>query len=100
MLRVAFSPLEDDDLIFTSKGKPFNRNVVLRTLKKRAIELGIKNELGTHSFRRAVATTLDEQGIPVEQIAKALGHKNINTTKKYIKRKDKIEESPLLKLSY
>ena len=80
--------------------KPFSRFLVYKEIRKRCAQLGIKDIMGTHSFRRSVATRLNEQNIPVEKIAEELGHENINTTKKYIKSEPRLEESPLLKLSY
>lgn len=41
-------------------------------------------QLSPHAIRHSYATELARQGLNVAQIAKALGHKNISTTQKYI----------------
>jgi len=42
---------------------------------------------GTHTFRRTVATWMDEAGSPLAEIANQLGHANINVTTGYLGRK-------------
>lgn len=41
-----------------------------------------------HTFRRAVATWMDEAGAPLAEIANQLEHADINVTAKYLGRKE------------
>jgi len=40
----------------------------------------------SHTFRRTVATWMDEAGAPPAEIAKQLGHTNVNVTATYLGR--------------
>jgi len=52
--------------------------------KKLSRELGFR--FNAHGFRRYVATTLDEKGVPIRDIARYLGHLKTSTTERYIER--------------
>ena len=45
---------------------------------------GVRNA-GTHSFRRAVATNMVNNGVPIKPIADLLGHEDIATTMGYLR---------------
>ena len=45
---------------------------------------GVK-DLGTHSLRRAVATNMINNGVPIKPIADLLGHEDITTTMGYLR---------------
>lgn len=40
----------------------------------------------SHTFRRTVATWIDEAGFPLAEIANQLGHANVNVTATYLGR--------------
>ncbi len=41
------------------------------------------NHVHPHKFRRTMATTAMERGMPIEQVQKLLGHNKIDTTLHY-----------------
>ena len=59
---------------------------MLKRLEKRS---GVAN-IHPHRFRRTMATSLNQKGMPVEEVALLLGHEEIKTTMKYVV-KDKAE---------
>lgn len=53
---------------------------ILKTLEERS---GVEN-IHPHRFRRTFATGLANRGMEIQEIAKLLGHSNINTTLEYV----------------
>jgi len=53
---------------------------VLRAFKNAAGDAGIPNGFRPHSLRHAFASTLLSRGVPITDVARWLGHKNINET--------------------
>lgn len=67
-------------------GEPRDRNNVCKSLRR----VFIKAEVpwaGTHTFRRTVATWMDQSGAPLSEIANQLGHANTNVTAGYLSRR-------------
>ena len=79
------SRIDDSEALFVSLKKPFKRLTIggietrLRILGN---ELGIK-KVHPHKFRRTLATTAIDKGMPIEQLQQLLGHKRIDTTLQY-----------------
>ena len=79
------SRTDDNPALFVSLKSPFNRlkiggiEVRIRELGKR---LGVAKS-HPHKFRRTLATTAIDKGMPIEQLQKLLGHKRIDTTLMY-----------------
>lgn len=72
---------------FTSKlGQPRDRNNVSKALRRVFANAGVP-WAGSHTFRRTVASWLDEAGAPLAEIANQLGHADTNVTAKYLGRK-------------
>lgn len=72
---------------FTSKlGQPRDKNNVGRAMRQVFDSAGVR-WAGTHTFRRTVATWMDEDGAPLAEIANQLGHADINVTATYLGRK-------------
>ncbi len=94
----------DNDFIFTAIQKNYNspirRESVHKMLKKTLLKLGMDVDKTLHSFRRGVISNLLENGHRIESVAKVSGHSNINTTKGYLVREEKIEDNPLLSLKF
>lgn len=71
--------------LFVTRRAPFERlniggvEVMLRTLGKR---LNL-NKVHPHKFRRTLATTAIDKGMPIEQVQQLLGHQKIDTTMHY-----------------
>lgn len=76
---------EDADLVFPSfklKGKkpPRANMLVSEHLKPAAIKAGIKGEVGFHTFRRTLASTLIANSYDPKLVQELLRHSNIKTT--------------------
>ncbi len=76
----------DDDLaLFVSLREPLNRfmfggvETMLRDLGKK---LNL-SKVHPHKFRRTMATTAIDKGMPIEQVQQLLGHQKIDTTMHY-----------------
>lgn len=70
-------------LFYNKQKQPLNSGGVrhiLKTLEKRA---GVDN-VHPHRFRRTFATGLSNRGMEIQEIAKLLGHSNIQTTLEYV----------------
>lgn len=95
---------EPGDYIFTAVFKKsksgMRRESIYRLLKRTLIELGLNPNRSLHSFRRTVISNLLENGHRIESVAEISGHSDINTTKGYLVRGEKLEDSPLLTLNY
>lgn len=78
---------DNNPALFVSLKAPFNRlhiggiEVRIRELGQR---LGIK-KAHPHKFRRTLATTVIDKGMPIEQLQTLLGHARIDTTLMYAK---------------
>lgn len=60
----------------------FDKNSLGRMLRKLGERTGIAN-VHAHRFRRTAATLALRRGMPIEQVAKMLGHESLNTTTIY-----------------
>lgn len=71
--------------LFVSLRLPFNRisigGIEIR-LRKLGNSLGL-TKVHPHKFRRTLATTAIDKGMPIEQLQQLLGHKRIDTTLQY-----------------
>ena len=85
LIRYLNSRTDNNDALFVSKLKPYNRlqisgvEIVLRKLGKK---IGV-SRVHPHKFRRTLATNAIDKGMPVEQVQKLLGHTKIDTTMQY-----------------
>ena len=50
--------------------------------------MGFSEEHVWHSLRHSTGTWLAEAGVPINQIAQVLNHKNVSTSERYVKRTD------------
>jgi site-specific recombinase XerD len=68
----------------------FRYNVYLKEL---AVICGIKRPLNTHLARHTFADMMLNNGVPLEDVGKMLGHRNIRTTQRYARvRKQRISD--------
>ena len=66
-----------------------------RILKKRADQLGIStDELSGHSFRAGFATSAHRAGVSLVDIARRMRHKDVETTRGYIRKLQSFEDNP------
>lgn len=70
----------------TKLGEPRDVNNVLKALRRVLVAAGL-SWAGSHTFRRTVATWMDEAGSPLAEIAAQLGHANTTVTTRYLARK-------------
>ena len=71
--------------LFVSLSVPFNR-LSISGVEKRLRSLGDKVHIAKvhpHKFRRTLATSAIDRGMPIEQVQKLLGHVKIDTTLHY-----------------
>jgi len=71
--------------LFVSLSEPFNR-LSISGVEKRLRILGNRINIAKvhpHKFRRTLATTAIDRGMPIEQVQKLLGHVKIDTTLHY-----------------
>lgn len=67
-------------------GQPRDKRNVTRTITSRMTTAGMPWAT-SHTFRRTVATWMDEAGAPLAEIANQLGHANVSVTASYLGRR-------------
>ena len=76
---------DDNTALFVSLQKPYNR-LQISGVEIRLRELGLRlniDKVHPHKFRRTLATTAIDKGMPIEQVQQLLGHQSIDTTLQY-----------------
>lgn len=75
------------DLVFTTEdGGIVARQHVDKLARSKAAALGIDTAgLGTHVGRRSVVTAMSEDGVPLDDIARHVGHRSTTTTAGYVR---------------
>lgn len=83
----------DDEAFFLNmEGKRMNSFYQrIAFMKERS---GIEKEFSTHTFRHSIATHLLQSGMPIEEIAKFLGHSSLDSTQIYTHIVNEIANSP------
>lgn len=75
---------DDDPAMFLSREhKRWSKESIERFIRKAAKSAGIKQRVFPHLIRHARAMHMLEDGMPLNEIQKILGHKNIGTTQIY-----------------
>lgn len=76
---------DSNEAVFVSLQKPYNR-LLISGVEIRLRNLGEKlnlHKVHPHKFRRTLATTAIDKGMPIEQVQQLLGHQSIDTTLQY-----------------
>ena len=82
----AFNDGEDSELLFVSiTGKELHVKDINKNLRKYCERCGIDKDITSHCLRRSCATHYLQEGIPVAQVSRLLGHSNPQTTMRYYK---------------
>ena len=82
----AFEGDEDSEFLFVSvTGKQLYTKDINKNLKKYCERCGIDKDITSHCLRRSCATHYLQEGIPVAQVSRLLGHSNPQTTMRYYK---------------
>lgn len=77
---------EDEGFVFISvTGKQLATKDINKNLKKYCERCGIDKDITSHCLRRSCATHYLQEGIPVAQVSRLLGHSNPQTTMRYYK---------------
>ncbi len=80
--------------------KPLNPRTINELLDRYAKKAGIGFKITPHSARATFIGELLEIGVDIYTIAVEVGHASVKTTGEYDKRRNKIKESPALKLTW
>ena len=76
--------IDDNPALFIGRGaKRLQPGGVREMLKKLAEKAGV-DHVHPHKFRRTLATGLARHGMPIQEVAKVLGHEKLDTTMKYV----------------
>ena len=82
----AFEGDEDSEFLFVSvTGKQLYTKDINKNLKKYCERCGIDKDITSHCLRRSCATHYLNEGVPVAQVSRLLGHSNPQTTMRYYK---------------
>lgn len=81
---------KDDGFIFINPktGKPYF-TFPIRLWNRIRKDVGIE-EMTIHDFRHLLATTLINNGVPIESVSRAIGHADIRVTQRYSNLKEKM----------
>ncbi len=84
-LKKYFSERVDNyEALFIGKGSfRMTPGGIRRVLVKLGEKAGVEN-VHPHRFRRTLATNLIYRGMPIQEVAKILGHEKLDTTMKYV----------------
>lgn len=72
--------------LFVSKTRPYNRlkkSAIENIVKKVGAAAGVDN-VHPHRFRRTLATDLVKKNVPIQDVARILGHCDLRTTQVYV----------------
>lgn len=75
-------PVETDRVFLNQQAHPISVAGIQYCLQQHAQAAGVK--LSCHRLRHTFARRLAEQGLPVDSLAKLLGHSQLQTTQRYI----------------
>ncbi len=76
---------DSNEALFVSLQKPYDR-LLISGVEIRLRELGKRlniEKVHPHKFRRTLATSAIDKGMPIEQVQQLLGHQSIDTTLQY-----------------
>ncbi|MCR5628142.1 site-specific tyrosine recombinase/integron integrase [Eubacterium sp.] len=77
--------IDDNQALFVSLKTPYTR-LGIGGIEARLREIGLRvglEKVFPHKFRRTLATTAIDKGMPIEQLQRLLGHQRVDTTLMY-----------------
>lgn len=85
-----------DFIVRTVLGKPYvNLSAINRVVNRLTENAGLPH-CTIHGFRHSVASILDDNGVPIQDISVLLGHESVNTTERiYINRRKTAKETTI-----
>lgn len=75
---------DNEEALFVGKANERLTDGGIRRMLKRIEEVSGVENVHPHRFRRTLATTMINRGMPIEMVARILGHSRIDTTMTYI----------------
>lgn len=85
-LRSTWQPADNSPLFCTRQCKRLSDRQVRAMISRRAARAGLSKHVHAHGLRRTMASEMAAEGVPLMDIAGALGHSNVSTTNTYLKR--------------
>lgn len=94
LLREYYKAYRPANYLFEGRGgQPVSEATITRALKMAAKKAGIKKPVYPHLLRHCFATHLLEQGMPLAEIQRLMGHSYISTTAGYAQVTEKMRKS-------
>ena len=81
--RSYFTKEESNYFLLNQKGNQPSSSLVGKRLNQLLQKAGIEKKICLHGLRHSIATHLLQQGMPLEQISKFLGHTSLDSTQIY-----------------
>lgn len=90
----------DNCIIRNKDGRPYSNLSCINRVVNRLMEKAQLKHCTIHGLRHTVASLLDDNGVPIQEISTLLGHKNVSTTEKiYIHRKSTAKAENIMLLN-
>lgn len=70
------------------RGRPLNRRLVYKMVRRRSAKAGIEKRVGCHTLRHSFATELIGEGFNIREVQKSMRHERIDTTAIYLEVRD------------
>lgn len=89
-------PVKGNNIVRTVLGKPYvNLSAINRVVNRLTENTGLPH-CTIHGFRHSVASILDDNGVPIQDISVLLGHESVQTTERiYINRRKTAKETTI-----
>ena len=82
--KLTFADKESENILFLNRrGKKLTRVMIFKIIKDLASIIGLKKNIGPHTFRHSFATHLIDGGADLRAVQEMLGHESILTTEIY-----------------
>jgi len=72
-----------EERVFMRNGLPIKQDYIVHKFKKYINQTGLNPKLNFHSLRHTFASWLVQNGVPIYEVSKLLGHSDIKTTEIY-----------------
>lgn len=77
---------EDEGWVFvTINGNQLSLKDFNKNLKRNLEKVGLSTDMASHGLRRSCVTKYLNDGVPIQQVARLVGHENVSTTMRYFK---------------
>ena len=77
---------EDEGWVFvTINGNQLSLKDFNKNLKRNLEKVGLSTDMASHGLRRSCVTKYLNDGVPIQQVARLVGHENVSTTMRYFR---------------